>query len=181
MATITADNAGKAPDAQTAAVVPRPLSIPFEALVGEAWGGLRRRSEPIVARFSRKVRVGSPTECWEWLGASSCGHPSFTIGGQRHEARRVAWVLSRRCELRAGQRVYTTCNRKTCVQPAHLTLAHPLKSAEGRRRMVRLERARVAQAAVAAGVPIASIARALGVSTVTTRELLKKGTNGNGN
>jgi len=36
----------------------RALTIPAEALLGEPWGSHKRRSEPLVVRFSRHVRRG---------------------------------------------------------------------------------------------------------------------------
>jgi hypothetical protein len=152
----------------------RALLIPEAALLGERWGCYKKRGEPLLARFSRFVSVGAPGTCWMWVGASQKGYPTFTIKGYPHSAHRVAWALSRRKELPAGVRVWTTCRNTLCLNPRHLTLERPRPTKTEVRRALQAERDQVVRAAVAAGIQPASIARVCKLSPHTVRCILQE-------
>lgn len=147
------------------------LVIPHAALLGDRWGDYKRRGEPLVVRFSRMVAIGAPDSCWPWIGSAPNGHPKFCLGGRAREASRVAWALSRRKELPAGSRVWTTCRNRLCMNPRHLTLTKPRPSVLDVQRRLRLERVRLVKAGLAAGMSPPTIARAMGTSATTVRTL----------
>lgn len=161
-------------DPKTFATRGKALRIPPEALLGSApWGDYRRRGQPLLARFSRLVAIGAPDSCWLWTGQSPRGYPVFTVASRPVQARRIAWALSRRTALPAGARVWTTCGHRLCVSPRHLTIRKPAPTAAKVKDLLRVERARVAQAALAIGMTPPAIARAIGLAAVTVRELAR--------
>ncbi len=79
----------------------------------------------VAQRFWRKVRVGAPSECWEWQGfrhaKSGYGrwHPSKR--GPCVSTHREAWRLTYG-EIPEGLCVLHRCDNRPCCNPSHLWL-----------------------------------------------------------
>lgn len=72
----------------------------------------------LPADFLRLVRVGSPEECWPWLGeVSVTGYGLAPQGGMSH-----VWAYRLHYGApRAGYQVYhAVCARRLCCNPKHM-------------------------------------------------------------
>ena len=73
--------------------------------------------------FVRKVRIGLPSQCWEWQGSvgnNGYGNWSYSaFGGKRvRTAHRASFALFNGCEARGT--VNHRCGNKRCCNPDHL-------------------------------------------------------------
>lgn len=90
---------------------------------GEA---LRPIPRTLEERFWAKVTVGSPTECWEWSGATrwAGAHPDekygvIRVAGKARPAHRVLYEMIHG-EIPEGLEIDHQCRNKLCVNPRHL-------------------------------------------------------------
>ena len=73
-------------------------------------------------RFWSRVIKGAENQCWKWLGGvTTGGYGRLFYSGQNIQAHRVSYLLNIG-SIPANTRVLHTCNRKRCVNPAHLVL-----------------------------------------------------------
>lgn len=88
----------------------RPVDIPLLR-------PLRKGGKPAVS-------VDSETGCWIWQGAlTSKGYPQRRTDKNQELVHRAVFEFCTR-PLEAGEQVHHRCERKSCVNPAHLE-AHP--------------------------------------------------------
>jgi hypothetical protein len=68
-----------------------------------------------------RVKLGKrPDDCWEWLGhMTECGHGKLTFCGRDTLAHRWMWEMLFG-PIPRGLVVYSTCDKKACVNPHHL-------------------------------------------------------------
>lgn len=104
---------------------------------------MSRDTKPILpitqgdeTRFWEKVQRGPG--CWEWQAATnSRGYGDFGlhgVAGGTFRAHRVAWTISRRREIPAGQVVRHLCHNRLCVRPDHLTVGTDVENAADKSR-----------------------------------------------
>lgn len=76
-------------------------------------------------RFWSKVKIGAPTECWEWqAGIKENGRGHFMTGKKNYQAHRVAWELTNG-PIPDGLYVCHKCDNGKCCNPNHLFLGTP--------------------------------------------------------
>jgi len=140
---------------------------------------------PFIDRFSAKVDVRGPGECWPWTGARTkrgYGHLTREGGGHVY-AHRAAWEMNFGA-IPAGLFVCHRCDNPACVNPAHLFLGtnqDNVSDMVAKGRHLRGERhgmatitnaqAREVRERLARGERQAHIARALGISKGTVHNI----------
>ncbi len=74
-----------------------------------------------VERFWSYVSIRGREECWEWLGSkNSKGYGSLGVSGAILKASRISMFLDRRSTYPIHLDALHTCDRPSCVNPAHL-------------------------------------------------------------
>jgi HNH endonuclease len=77
-------------------------------------------SDSDILRFWQKVKKGSDSECWEWLGAKSKeGYGRFKVKGKLLSPHRVALCLSS-SNLSSDLYGCHHCDNPSCCNPNHL-------------------------------------------------------------
>lgn len=139
-------------------------------------------------RFWPKVdRRSNPDGCWLWLGAvAPSGYPNFWLNGTNVGAHRVALELKLGRPIGPGLVARHTCDVRACVRPAHLiegTYLDNERDKHARGRGARGERQGLARLTADQVAQIRTdrrstraIARAIGVSQTTVRDVLSRRT-----
>lgn len=88
--------------------------------------GIQRRisfqaTDSLIARFWRRVRVGSTDECWPWIGAHRNGYGAIKHGHKVLSAHVVSYVIHHG-QIPDGMLVTHSCDNRTCCNPSHLHL-----------------------------------------------------------
>ena len=78
-------------------------------------------SSIFIERFWKKVRVGSPTECWPWLGAKSeNGYGQAWLVDHHVAAHRIAWSIVNGRDIHPHLDGCHACDNPPCCNPAHI-------------------------------------------------------------
>jgi len=128
-------------------------------------------------RWLAFVPARAPGECWLWTGAKDRdGYGVISVDGRTRAAHRVGFELFRR-PLPPGSCLMHSCDRPSCVNPAHLSIGTKRSNAadmtaKGRRASkLTLEQALAIRARAKAGEATSALARRFGVSTSTIRSI----------
>jgi hypothetical protein len=84
---------------------------------------LKRNWEEIVADFWSRVKIGEPSECWEWQGGRN-GPPPIKhygimwINGKKWKTHVLSWIIH--FQSTNGLCVCHLCDNPPCCNPAHL-------------------------------------------------------------
>lgn len=80
---------------------------------------MARMGFPLKAR----VKVGrNPGDCWTWLGpVTNDGHATLTFCGETLLGHRWIWEMLFG-PISPGWVIYSTCDNKSCINPAHLAM-----------------------------------------------------------
>lgn len=93
-------------------------------------------------RVWRHVRIGKPSECWEWTRARHLAgkwhYGRVGFAGREYRAHLLAWESTHGTTVPPGMVVRHTCDNPPCCNPAHLVLGTP---AENTRDMIERGRA----------------------------------------
>lgn len=78
-------------------------------------------SESDIKRFWSHVGKGSTDECWNWLASvTNRNYGKFKINGKTIGAHRIAWMITRKCEVPDSMLILHHCDNSTCCNPMHL-------------------------------------------------------------
>ena len=138
-------------------------------------------------RFWMKVMKSDGDGCWEWLGKiHDHGYGLFSAHSRVLRAHRVAWEFENG-PIPAGHVVRHRCDNRKCVRIDHLLIGmqgHNMDDALNRKRITKRLGEQVASAKLnpekvrwirnqhAAGMPKATMARSLNVSSTTVNSVL---------
>jgi hypothetical protein len=93
--------------------------------------------------FWKRIRVGAPNDCWDWIkGKSPKGYGRYTKAkrnGMPSGAHQVSWILTYGVIPR-GLYVLHTCDNPSCCNPNHLFLGTAKDNAEDKVRKGRQPR-----------------------------------------
>lgn len=114
-----------------------PCNKPFEVLPSDLKRGRKYCSDPcammarprlsLAEKFWSRVRRAGPDDCWTWTGGLSgqYGYGSMDATPERRGttgAHIVSWFLHNKFWPAKGLYVLHSCDRPSCVNPAHLWL-----------------------------------------------------------
>ena len=72
-------------------------------------------------RFWSKVNRSDSHKCWNWTGSTTNrGYGKFKLHGKTVATHRLAWIISRRCEIPDGKLILHHCDNPLCCNPMHL-------------------------------------------------------------
>lgn len=72
-------------------------------------------------RFWSKVKVGEPSECWEWTASTAkAGYGQFMFQRRPHTAHRIAKILSTGVWPDSSMFACHKCDNRKCCNPGHL-------------------------------------------------------------
>jgi hypothetical protein len=93
---------------------------------------MTRRNQP--GDFFERVKIGEPSECWEWQGPrDASGYGRVWYQGRRWRAHRLMWTLSGLL-LADGLVICHRCDNPPCVNLEHLFLGTYADNAHDRDR-----------------------------------------------
>jgi len=127
-------------------------------------------SQDFLARLWDKVAVGTPDDCWPWMGQTDRdGYGLFYVSrdGRRWctRAHVIAWELGHRLPMPAGMCGLHTCDVPGCCNPHHV---FPGTKADNNEDMARKGRRRTARGEDG-GAARLTTARALAIRASTER------------
>jgi len=139
--------------------------------------------------FWGRVRIGAAHTCWPWTGGlSQKGYGLFQYMTFTERAHRVAWELTRRCQIPRGMVVMHICDVRACCNPYHLRLGtlrentldmyqkgrgHDQRGESSNRAVLTWEQVRTLRATWAAGgVTKEQLAAQLGISRSHVHNIL---------
>ena len=87
--------------------------------------GVKARTLPADVRFSRKVKSGSDSECWPWIGLrDKDGYGIMKVNGRMVRVHRFAWERVNG-PVPPGMLICHHCDNPPCCNPSHLRSASP--------------------------------------------------------
>lgn len=82
-----------------------------------------RKPIDVAERMSGFIEKRDPRECWPWRGSTSSGYGKVHLSGRSVSVHRLAYMLAHQIStIPDGMHVLHSCDRPTCVNPAHLRL-----------------------------------------------------------
>lgn len=107
--------------------------------------------ENVHKRFWDKVKIGSKTDCWEWIAhRNKDGYGRLRINNKDYTAHRVSWEihngpLPKWTGFDNGLCIMHKCDNPSCVNPNHLSAGTNIEnqrdsSAKGRSQPSKLKR-----------------------------------------
>lgn len=78
--------------------------------------------------FWKRVDIGSPNSCWEWLARKHKAYGQLTYQGIPYKAHRLAWTLHYKQNIPEGKVIMHLCDNPGCCNPAHLKLGTQLEN-----------------------------------------------------
>ena len=131
------------------------------------------------------ARVQKSDACWDWTGyAFNTGYGELWWNGAKVNAHRLAWQLTHGV-IPAGAHICHTCDRRICVNPAHLFIGtaadnmHDMarKFRHGMRRLEPAQVIEIRNRYATGDVRQLDLAREFGVAQTTISYVLRTGWN----